>query len=820
MVDSKSVDTVSTQPPRLLTFEDLVTLAEQGRGRATAPESMAGWDRLLQVARALAGSGAGDGDIAHGRTWRLLRARVEGYQGIGASPLEIDFDPTPGVTVMRGPNGSGKSSIADAIETALRGAPRAPTATGSGGNLPLWERDHCGRDATEASVEVTLIADGERLVLSCRLDQSGTVTGRQVQFIDRDGTTSEVDPAATTWQSALAGHRPVFGYAAVERQVQVARNLQEFLDPLLAFGGCFDALKAGVKDAGATAAAAKSRWDRALVEAQQAVGAVDGGRARPDAPDLPAIVWPGITDDPNEWLAASGLTETGAPLAEVTVGHADRLGEAAADSVAALDTLEAAETSLYARLANPLNDLHQRAEHLDDPGRTCPVCDTADVPWTFRLAVTVAGLTATETQDAAFRKHLATLRRAIGTDLTDIKAALAQDWSPGDVRGQARSTVALCDGLCNALDTDGQRATTYVRAAVRAASESLASEAWHKSVQDLARQSDHHSQWSRARRAAVEGFLVTWRETGAEGAAAASWTAAERSVRTLQTKLRQERTGGLQAIAATTVHALLHDVGLQIAGLSVQESKAAVDITDASGRAMRLSMLSAGQRNALLLAPLLAVSRGGPFGFLVLDDPVHAFDQVRVDRLAQLVHDLASDRRVIVLTHDERLTEHLLARSPRYDARAVSRDHTTGQVTEEPAHDMWRMLLDDARTTLKLAPKPAGMTVSATDLVRGMCRMALDDALRTFVLREAVNSRRDPDPDLARLDSQFTTRDRIVTVKDLYPGHSQIVVAESVVEVHLDDWNRAAHGNLPRSMVQPAEIDSAEQACRLLLSLQ
>jgi len=75
-----------------------------------------------------------------------------------------------------------------------------------------------------------------------------------------------------------------------------------------------------------------------------------------------------------------------------------------------------------------------------------------------------------------------------------------------------------------------------------------------------------------------------------------------------------------------------------------------VTVTDVSGKPVALSMLSAGQRNALLLAPLLAVSRGGPFGFLVLDDPVHAFDQVRVDRLAQLIHDLAEDRRVIVLT--------------------------------------------------------------------------------------------------------------------------------------------------------------------------
>ncbi|MBV9922323.1 MAG: AAA family ATPase [Pseudonocardia sp.] len=41
------------------------------------------------------------------------------------------------MTVLIGRNGSGKSSIADAIETALHGEPRAPTSTGRGGKAPL-----------------------------------------------------------------------------------------------------------------------------------------------------------------------------------------------------------------------------------------------------------------------------------------------------------------------------------------------------------------------------------------------------------------------------------------------------------------------------------------------------------------------------------------------------------------------------------------------------------------------------------------------------------------------------------------------------------
>ena len=100
---------------------------------------------------------------------------------------------------------------------------------------------------------------------------------------------------------------------------------------------------------------------------------------------------------------------------------------------------------------------------------------------------------------------------------------------------------------------------------------------------------------------------------------------------------------------------LLYDVGLNVTSISVQGTKAAVQVTDSAGKVVRLSMLSAGQRNALLLAPLLGIAGGGPFGFLVLDDPVHAFDQVRVDRLTRIIHRLAVSRRVVVLTHDERL---------------------------------------------------------------------------------------------------------------------------------------------------------------------
>lgn len=800
---------------QLLTFEDLVSLAEERKASAWAPEKIAGWDRLLSVARELAGSGACDDDVARGRTWSLVRVRIHNYQGVGAEPLEIQFDPTPGVTVMHGSNGSGKSSIADAIETALHGTPRQPAATGSGGNVPLWEREHCGRDADEAFVEVTLRCGAEQLVLSCRIAKDGRVTERKVQHAT-ESVTTELDLSTTTWHSALAGHRPVFGYAAVERQVQLAKNLREFLEPLLAFGGCFETLKDKVTKASAPATEAMRRWKGALTDAQAAVAAVDQQWAQEGASGL---AWPNIDDDPDQWLQTSELTEAGSSVPEVTEQHHDRLRVAAAGVIKAQLDLEAAETSLASHLAGPLNDLHERAEALEDPGETCPVCATAGIPWVSRLGTAVTGLVAIEAEDRVFRERLGELRRVLDTDLDQVIAVLGQNWCDAATSAAAKPAIERCSELRQVLDRDGQQATPRVRAAVRAACDSLMSEDWRAVVLAAASQSDHRRQWLRARRTAVDQFIDCWRACATAGSAASRWQSADKCLSDLQTQLRTQRAENLQALTDSTVQQLLHDVGLSVTSLSVQGTKASVDVTDGSGKPVRLSMLSAGQRNALLLAPLLAVAHDGPFGFLVLDDPVHAFDQVRVDRLADRIHDLAARCRVIVLTHDERLKEHLLARSAACEVRSVRRDPITGDVCEKVTASMWRILVDDAREALQLAKsQPGGTTVDPTDLVRGLCRMAVDNALRLFVIQEAMKLGRDPGPDLLALDAVHTTGRRITAVKELHPASTAVTAAQQHLPQHvLLAWNRAAHGNPPDSTVQAGEVDAAESACAVLL---
>lgn len=228
-------------------------------------------------------------------------------------------------------------------------------------------------------------------------------------------------------------------------------------------------------------------------------------------------------------------------------------------------------------------------------------------------------------------------------------------------------------------------------------------------------------------------------------------------------------------------------------------------------------MLSAGQRNAVLLAPLLAVAADRPFGFLVLDDPVHAFDQLRVDHLARVIDTIAECRRVVFLTHDERLKEHLLALSPDYAAYNVTRVSRSGAVTHVAAVAPWRTLLDDARASLNLSgDRRHGTTITPTDLVRGFCRMTVDDALRQFVVEAGAG--RDAGRDLTELDRAATTKGRFAAVGWLH-GDDAVAEARAVLAPYEDDWNRAAHGNPPTSQVEVAEIDAADRACRVLLGI-
>lgn len=798
----------------LLTFEDLVECAEARHQNAREPVKIAAWKHVLDVLQRLVGGREDEGLVA-GRAWSLTRVTVDGFQGVTTmQPLVLD--PSPGVTVLFGSNGAGKSSIADAIEAALQGT--APlVAAGGGGSAPLWERRHCARDAATATVEVTLSDGPQHLVLTVALGADGTVQGRTARLRVGDEV-RDVDLAATPWASALATGRPVFGYAAVERRVQRARDLRDFLAPLLGLGGCLDAVKEALDEAGRAAIDADGRFERARQEAQQAVAEVDRRIAVDGEPHPPQPAWPAIDDDPDAWCLASDLVETGAAVEPVTDDDLARLSNAAAAVEPALRALEGAEHSVIARLAGPLRDLHRHAEELPEPGTTCPVCGTAETSWTTTLGESLDGLDALDEHERTFRSRLATLHGRLDTEFSRVVTVLDQEWLDRTVAAAAAPTREFARTLQEAIGRHGTHSDPEIRDAVRALATAFTSDAWADAARETVRQSDRRRQWLRARRDAVGEFLAVWRIDGPVGAAAASWHEAQgHCLRTLQNEVWKQRTSDLRGAVDNAVRRLLHDVGLHVDDMSIQGTKADIRVRDSANRPVELATLSAGQRNALLLAPLLSSHREGPFRFLVLDDPVHSFDQIRVDRLARLIVELAERRRVVVLTHDERLREHLLSSAPTSSAHDVARAVETGTVTHAESTPVWRGLLDDARAVLGLAAdrQQHGTTTPPTDLARRFFRMAVDAALRQFVLARSFAAARDVHADLAALDAKKTTDGRFEKARALHPGVT-IDEAISAFAPYRVTWNMAVHGNSNAPAFDPAETSAAERMCTLL----
>lgn len=804
------------KPLSTVTFADLAIAIAAKLKAAREGTSRAGWQRLLDLTKSLSGQASHD-EVVADRTWRLQEVRAEGYQGIGAEqPLIVELDVTPGITVLHGPNGSGKSSLADAVDTALRGGPRPPGATGTGGNLPLWERQHRGRDADEARVEVTLVDGADRLVLGCRMASSGDISKPSATLTiagtSRDVTLSEA------WFSALAGHQPVFGYANIERRVQVAKDLQIFLEPLLTFGGCFAALSQALDDAAAPAQEAAGRWQRALTAAQLGVRELDQERRQPTAPDLTELAWPGPAEDVEQWLADAGLQDSGPALPEITDDHLATCRNAASAAEQAVQDLTLAEASLHARLAAPLRSLEREAQHRGEDGDVCPVCATEGVDWLSRLTASLADLTDLAELNGRAVASLRVLTSTTVRQLAQLAEVLESVVLPEEltpVVGRLRAAMASYQ---EAVDEAGHQPTAGVRAAATGLRTALQDKSTASAAGEASRLSEHARQWRLARRAAVESLLTACRDDGEEAAQEPEWKSAAANLRTLQNELRRDRAETLRTTTSAAVEQLLADVGVQVAGLTVSQREAALEIKDEAGKPVSMSMLSAGQRNALLLAPLLALRSGGPFGFLVLDDPVHAFDAVRVDRLAAILGRLARDRRVVVLTHDERLREHLLEQSAAPDLRTVRRD-AAGIVHVDVGRPPWRVLIDDAVKALALSEGLGG--VGRTDVVRGLCRMAVDDAVRAAVHRHAHSSGLDVRAALASLDDKSTTSARLRHVRSTFAGSAAAVHADSVLvqlQPHLQGWNRSAHGNPVETEADEPEVQAAESACMTLAS--
>ncbi|MFJ6295099.1 ATP-binding protein [Streptomyces griseoviridis] len=824
--DLDAVASDESQPPpnlRLLNFSDLTADIQGFMSAARLTEKKAAWRRLLDLTLELKTKSEGRQDPTAGAPWHLTSVMVVGYQG-ATNQVIMKVDPSPGVTIIHGPNGSGKSTIADGIRTALAGSTRWWTSAEQKSTRskmePLWEKIHAARDAEKTMTEVHLCRKGEELTLSCLIDGAGEVISHEARWTLPAGDVVSVDLRETAWSHALAGHPPVFAYADIERRVQQSKDLREYIENLLAFGGCFVVLNDRVVDLSEKAASAKKCIDDAARDAKKRIAQLDesNGRLHPTT-SIGAVVWPAWIPDLDAWLDENQLNESGDVLPQVTERHSEILSAALGRTEKAFLGIDSAPDSVKRRLANSLRGFHEHVSDLEKPGNECPVCESEQADWPLTLKNSVSELADLEPLHREAESSLSELKKSLERELRQVVSVLRSSAAPIVTSQELLDRAESCaDGLCEVLERYGCQPTGVARRMVLELRSVLEARDWWRACVEAASLSAFDKQWRLKRRAAIEDFVKSWRDNVEIASEHQLWKVISACLKDLTTHLRDKRAEDFTTLAGGRVKVLLDDAGIVLEDVRLTTQRAEVKVQDPAGQPLSLSMLSAGQRNAFLLAPLLATIESGPFGFLVLDDPVHAFDDIRVDRLAAVLAEIAQSRRVLVFTHDERLKAHLMARSLTCQSWAISRDLETGVVSLESTDELWRMLLDDADNIRSLSPKVStNGYLTETQIIRGLLRQAVDIALHQSVVRNALSGGRDVVEDLTLLDScqstvaRFDKAEEIIKVSD--GGKHPVREAKFRCGVYLKMWNNAVHGVPVTKNDLRSEIEVARKAC-------
>jgi ABC-type lipoprotein export system ATPase subunit len=206
------------------------------------------------------------------------------------------------------------------------------------------------------------------------------------------------------------------------------------------------------------------------------------------------------------------------------------------------------------------------------------------------------------------------------------------------------------------------------------------------------------------------------------------------------TKLRRDRLAPIVDGARANWELLRHEsnVALGEVGLRKQGNQryAEFDVTIDGSEASALGVMSQGEISALAICVFLprALLTGSPFGFVVIDDPVQSMDPAKVDGLARVLAGAATQRQVVVFTHDERLPEairrlDLPARIIRVQRRARSQLEVVADSRPSERY------VDEALALSKGEDLPAEVI---TRVIPAFCRSAIEAACAERIRRECI----------------------------------------------------------------------------------
>ncbi|MFC4950721.1 hypothetical protein [Pseudonocardia sp. GCM10023141] len=192
-----------------------------------------------------------------------------------------------------------------------------------------------------------------------------------------------------------------------------------------------------------------------------------------------------------------------------------------------------------------------------------------------------------------------------------------------------------------------------------------------------------------------------------------------------------------------------------------------------------LGVMSQGELHALGLSLFLprATVEQSPFRFLLIDDPVQAMDPAKVDGLAQVLAEVATDRQVIVFSHDDRLAEAVRRLAVPATVWEVQRGERSVVELRHNADPVSRYL-DDARAMMLTDNLPPDLR---GELVASCCRSAVEAAAHSKIRRVRLG-RGERHTEVEKLISAARTTSDIVTLAVLDDPHKGADLLRTVRE--------------------------------------
>ena len=372
-------------------------------------------------------------------------------------------------------------------------------------------------------------------------------------------------------------------------------------------------------------------------------------------------------------------------------------------------------------------------DHTD--GMACPVCGagTLDSAWRERAEREIEALREEATEAVAARNRTAAARRAaqdfmqpapgaledadrVGIDSGALQVAWAAWLSPPD----DADAGALADHIESTL-APARAAAAGVRERAEAELEQR-EDAWRPVAQRL-------REWLTAARRAQTGSEQVGELEVAEG-----WMQ-----RTMD-DLRAERFAPLAEQSSAIWSRLRQGSSVDVTSFALAGSgnrrRLAVDVTVDGEEGAALGVMSQGELNSLALSLFLprVTLPASPFRFVVIDDPVQSMDPAKVDGLARVLEEVATERQVIVFTHDDRLPEAVRRLGiPAAHLQVARRGMSVVEV--RAVSDPVGRYFDDARALVLTPDLPEDV---ASRVVPVFCRNALEAACMEIVRRRWI----------------------------------------------------------------------------------